>query len=107
VKVVYSAEALASLGGIWYWNAQRYGRGHADSYIRFLRAETDKLAAGSTVSRQVPASPRLRFITIRRRTGGHGHIAVFSLNDESILIVDYFHSAEDWQKHVSADQPET
>ena len=96
MKVIYADEALESLAEIWDWNARNYGAAHAERYLEFLRQHTESLGASPRRSRAVPGHPTRRYLTIRRRTKGHGHVAVFELRSECLHVLDYFHTSQDW-----------
>jgi len=101
LKVLLSARALAALDAIWDWNARRYSVEHADRYIAFLRSATQKLSAGHRSGRPVPDRPGLRYVVLRpRRRKGHGHIAVYEVIGDAVYILDYFHTAQDWQDRL-------
>jgi plasmid stabilization system protein ParE len=99
--VDYTPEALANLEEIWDWNAERYGRVHADTYIEFLRNRTDRLSTDYGAGKPVPANRRLYYRVIQRRKKRHGHIVVYEVNDDNIVrILRYFHTAQDWQNNL-------
>jgi plasmid stabilization system protein ParE len=99
--VDYTPEALANLDEIWDWNAGQYGRGHADSYIEFLRKRTDRLSTDYASGKRVPANPNLCYRVIQRKKKRHGHIVVYEVNDDDIVrILRYFHTAQDWQNKL-------
>src|SRR5258708_31946264 len=95
LNVSYSPAARHALAGIWTWNAQQYGV-HADRYVAFLRAETDKLANSYYRGKAVPGTRRLNYDQIRRRQRGHGHVAVYELVQNTIYVLNYYHTAQDW-----------
>ena len=97
LALAYSRQALADLDDIWEWNAQQKNVQHANVYIAFLRAETSKLTRYTHPGRQVTKSTNLRYALIRKRRKGHGHLVVFSLHEEKLLVLRYFHTAQDWQ----------
>jgi plasmid stabilization system protein ParE len=98
LKVLLSARALAALDGIWEWNARRYSVEHAERYIAFLRGATQKLSTSHGSGRPVPNRPHLRYVALRpRRRKGHGHIAVYEVMGDAVYVLDYFHTAQDWQ----------
>jgi plasmid stabilization system protein ParE len=99
--VDYTPEALANLDEIWDWNAKRYGRVHADSYIEFLRKRTDRLSTDYASGKLVPTNPKLCYRVIQKRKRRHGHIVVYEVNDDDIVrVLRYFHIAQDWQNKL-------
>lgn len=101
LKVVLSPDALRALDEIWEWNASHYGIDHADRYVAFLLAETNKLAASFFRGKAVPTLPTLSYIVIRRRRKGHGHLAVYERVGDVINVLQYFHTAQDWQTKMA------
>jgi plasmid stabilization system protein ParE len=105
LTVSLSPAALDSLNLIWGWNAETYGDRHADRYIAFLRAETGKLSYLYFVGKPVPTRPNLSYITIRKRRGGHGHVAVYELIGAIVYVLDYYHTAQNWQARLREEEP--
>jgi plasmid stabilization system protein ParE len=96
--VDYTPEARADLEDIWDWNAKRYGREHADSYVAFLQLKTDLLFSQHARGRPVPINPNFRYRVIQKRTKRHGHIVVYEVIDNAIVrIVRFIHTAQNWQ----------
>lgn len=100
LNLSYSDAALKSLDQIWDWNAANYGPAHADQYVGFLRSAVDRLATEYAVGRPVPNRPALKYISIRRRRKGHGHVAVYRVTADAVHVLDFFHTAQDWPKQV-------
>jgi len=103
--VSLSPAALASLDEIRDWNARTYGVEHAHRYIEFLRSETAKLGDIYFAGKPVPTRPKLSYIIIRRRRGGHGHVAVYELIGGVAHILNYYHTAQDWQTALAQNGP--
>jgi plasmid stabilization system protein ParE len=100
LNVTRSPVAISSLDAIWDWNAKTYGVNHANQYIDFLRAETRKLATDYPLGKRMPSYPGLLYVLIRRRRKGYGHIIVYRVKDETVHVLNYFHTAQDWQRHL-------
>ncbi|HEY1685694.1 MAG TPA: type II toxin-antitoxin system RelE/ParE family toxin [Tepidisphaeraceae bacterium] len=100
LTVSLSAAALASLDEIWDWNAQKYNADHADRYVAFLLSAVNKLSDEFFAGKPVPTRPQLSYVTIIRRRNGHGHIAVYELIGDVIHVLDFFHTAQDWQARL-------
>jgi plasmid stabilization system protein ParE len=96
LTVTLTPEALAALDRIWEWNARTYSDEHADRYIAFVRKETAKLSRLHFAGKPVSTRPSLSYITIRKRRGGHGHVAVYQVIGDVVLILNYYHTAQDW-----------
>jgi plasmid stabilization system protein ParE len=97
VKVVLSLDAEADLTEIWLWNAEERGVRHADDYISFLREHIAKLETRSDIGTKIDLGPDYRYILMKRRSGGHGHIAVYQIRSDEILVVHVFHTSQDWR----------
>jgi plasmid stabilization system protein ParE len=97
LTVRLSPAALATLDQIWEWNAEKYNVDHAERYVAFLREQTERLADEFFAGRAVPTRPKLSYITIKRSRKAHGHVAVYELIGEAIQVLDFFHTAQDWQ----------
>jgi plasmid stabilization system protein ParE len=101
VKVVITPEAQDELADIWAWDAKERGIVHADRYLDFLTksifALTGTYASGASVSTR----PDYRFIVIRRRSKGHGHVAVYTVGETQVTVLHVFHTAQDWQARVA------
>jgi plasmid stabilization system protein ParE len=105
LTVTVSPTATAELADIWRWNADRYGEGHADEYVGFLRNTIHQLPVLYKLGRPVTVQPNLRYLVIRRRAKGHGHIAVYRCDDKSIDVLHVFHTAQDWQTILAEETP--
>lgn len=105
-KVTLSTAALESLREIWLWNAQRYGAPHANGYLRFLESAIEKLSRPEATGRPVPNRPNYRYLLIQRRSGSHGHIAVFQTDNGTVTILRIFHTSQDWQGSIDTRSSE-
>jgi len=101
LTVVYARSALKQLDEIWDWNRQRYGAGHADQYLEFLRRHIDALDSEHRRGKQVSSRPELSYILIRRKSRGHGHIAVYQVDVGQVNVLHVFHSAQNWQARLA------
>jgi plasmid stabilization system protein ParE len=54
--------------------------------------------------RSVSTRPGYRFIVIRRRAKGHGHIAVYTIGGEQVTVLHVFHTAQNWQASLAEPQ---
>ena len=96
LRVVISRRAQLDLDEIWEYNVNAYGLEHADRYLSFLEDETARLAVDYKLFATVPNRPGLQRMTIRKGRG-HGHVAVFEVKGETVEVLRYFHTAQDWQ----------
>lgn len=103
LTVSLSPAAWQALDEIWNWNLRQYGREHADGYIAFLLDETNKLSTAYSSGRAVPTLRSLSYIVIRRRRKGHGHLAVYELAGEVINVLNFYHTAQDWQGKLAGN----
>lgn len=104
LKIVYSVTALGDLDGIWDWNAKTHGLDHAASYVEFLEQQINTLGSNSQKGHVVSNRPDLRYLLIRRRNRGHGHLAVYSVGDDAINVLHIFHTAQDWHNKLMEEQ---
>lgn len=105
LTVVIAPNATAELAAIWRWNAEHYSPDHADRYLAFLETSIYDLDRAYPLGRSVDTRPELRHILIRRKTQGHGHVAVYRVTESTVDVVHLFHSAQDWQKILIDEQP--
>ncbi len=103
LKLVYALGASNDLKEIWFWNAQQHGVSHADRYIAFLKGRIDELRGNYQRGRTVGTRPDLHYILIRRRSGGHGHVAVYTLTENEVRVLNVFHTAQDWRNRLNPD----
>jgi hypothetical protein len=73
--------------------------------IAFLLDETNHLATAYFTGKPVPKLPRLSYIVIRRRRKGHGHLAVYELIGDVIEVLQFYHTAQDWQNKLREATP--
>ena len=104
LKLSYSDFAERRLSAIWSRNADDYGAAPADRYIAFLRAETDKLAQDRLFVQPVPGSNKHFFVRLRRPgSRGHFHIVVIQIKGDTLRIIDFHHTAQDWASLYESD----
>ena len=101
LKVVYSTQALRQLDEIADWNEQQYGSEHAAQYIEFLERHIDALANKYELGLKLGSRPDLRYIQIRRRSKGHGHVAVYKINGDRVDVLHVFHTAQNWRAKLA------
>jgi len=98
-----SPAALQSLDEIWGWNARHHGAAHADNYTAFVLEKTNQLTSANFRGKPVPTVPRLSYIMIRRRRKGHGHLAVYEVIGDTIHVLQFYHTAQDWQTKLAEE----
>jgi plasmid stabilization system protein ParE len=101
LRVIRAPAAIDELHDIWQWNAGHYGASHADDYLRYLTESIADLATHYDRGKLVPGRPDLRYVIIRRRAKGHGHVAVYNYDDEEVHVLHVFHTAQDWQTKLA------
>jgi plasmid stabilization system protein ParE len=102
LAVIRSPAAIDDLDEIWRWNAERYGVPHADSYLRYIKGAIDGLASSYAKGKAVGGRADLRYILIRRRAKGHGHVAVYQIGREAVHVLHIFHTAQDWKNKLGS-----
>jgi plasmid stabilization system protein ParE len=100
LSAIYAAAALRELDEIWDWNEKTYGRERAVRYFDFLDEQVTALGADPLKGRPVPGQPDLRYLPIKRRSRGHGHLAVYRIGEQAIHILHIFHTAQDWRSRL-------
>lgn len=103
MEVIFAPEAQADLIKIWNWNAKERGVSHADNYLNYLGEKLEGLAESYTLAKHVPGRQDLWYLDMRRRRRGHGHLAVFTIYEDRIVVVHVFHSAQDWTNRLNRD----
>ncbi len=101
LKVILADDAIDQLDDIWRWNAERYGSAHADKYSAFLKRSIDALDKNYFRGKPIEAHPELRYILVRRKNRGHGHVAVYTFDSQSVDVLNVFHSAQDWPSKIN------
>lgn len=99
LTVTLTPTALRHLTEIWDYNARAYGMAHAESYIEFLNAEVERLATRHHEGKST-ANPLYRHVAIKRSRRGHGHVAVYSVTEETVEALAFYHTAQDWQGKI-------
>src|SRR5438874_228634 len=89
-QVAYSVQAENDLAAIWDC--------HANPYLDFLKNRIIMLAESKILGRQLPGNLSRSYLLMRRKSRGHGHIAVYEIAENAIIILHVFHSAQDWQE---------
>lgn len=101
--VSFTPRAQKDLDSIWQWNAQAYDEAHAEEYTSFLIEGAVNLGDTHALARPVPNAPEYRYATLRKGSGA-GHVVVFQITDETVEILRYFHTAQNWQEIGVCDQ---
>ena len=70
---------------------------HADNYLAFLDGHINLLGETYAKGKTVENRPDLRYILIRRKSRGNGHLAVYTVEGKVVTVVHVFHTAQDWQ----------
>ena len=92
-----SPRGLNALDEIWERNAKTYDAEHAENYVNFLKVEVRGLATDYLDGRFVATAPELRYVTIRRNPKGHGHVAIYEVVDNRVVVLNFYHTSQDWQ----------
>lgn len=105
LPVYYAPVALHDLDMVWDWNEKTYGPGHAARYVELLQRHIDALGENHSRGRVVESRPDLLYIRIGRRKRGHGHIAVYRVDEDAVSVLHVFHTAQDWQTKLAEEHP--
>lgn len=88
--------ALRDLDLIWAYNAEKYSPEHANRYDQFLLGHIERLGQSLNPGRQLPGNERRRYETFRYKSKAHGHIAIFTIFEDTLVVHRIFHTAQDW-----------
>ncbi len=105
LPVVYAPLARQDLGVVWDWNEKTYDPGHAARYVDFLQRHIEALGENQSRGRVLESRPELRYILIRQRKRGHGHLAVYRVDEDAVNVLHIFHTAQDWQTKLAEERP--
>lgn len=100
LTVEYSDAAAADLKQIWNWNADHYGRSHASKYIQYLRSSIGSLRATPHHGSEIAQLPPYRKLLLLKRSGGHGHMAIYQVVGDVIRVVRILHTAQDYPEDM-------
>ncbi len=65
----------------------------------------DALGENYARGRVVESRPELRYIRISRRKRGHGHVAVYRVDEDIVSVLHVFHTAQDWHTKLAEERP--
>jgi plasmid stabilization system protein ParE len=90
---------MRDLDGIWEWNAERDGAEHAEAYVSFLRSEAYKLDRNYPHGKPVYTAPEFLYVHLPKshRKQSHHHLAVFQIVNETVEVLRFYHSRQDWE----------
>ncbi len=97
MTVILSPTAVGELYAIWEWNAEHYSPSHADAYVGYLKHRIGHLAKMHAKGKPVSIRPDLRYILVRRKSKGHGHLVVYRVQGQEVHVLHIFHTSQDWQ----------
>lgn len=104
-RMVILAPAVADeLQSIWEWNAAHYSPDHADAYLDFIKEHIFDLRQREPPGRALAVRPDLRYLLVRRKSSGHGHVVVYRIADIEVHVLHVFHTAQNWQSKIATDQ---
>ena len=99
LAVIIMPRAQRDLTAIWDYNCDTYNPDHADKYANFLADRTAALATEFLNGKVVPSRPDFRSFLMRKGRG-HGHIAIYQIINDTVEVLHYFHTAQDWQSKL-------
>jgi len=99
--VVIAPKAAIDIAEIYNYNAERRGVTPADRYEAFLKARIYSLATEYDRGKIVEARPELRYLLVKKRSGGDGHLAVYRVDNAGVVrVLHVFHTKQDWQNKL-------
>lgn len=98
LKVSISEQAYRDLNSIWNWNESTYGTGQANAYVAFLVSRAQDVQLSEL--RPIESEPGWYFKVLKRRPRGHGHIAIYRVKDDSVDVLHFFHTAQNWPEKL-------
>lgn len=99
LTLVVTPNAQRDLRGLWRYTADNHGQAKADAYIDLLDQETVKLETDYFRGRSAAKGSDVRHITVRKGQG-HGHVVVYRIVCETVEVLRYFHTAQDWKGNI-------
>jgi plasmid stabilization system protein ParE len=96
-KVVASPAIARELKEIWRWNADNHGIAHANFYVDSLRQAIRSLQTKYEEGGLIAGNRDLRYLLVRRKKKGHGHVVVYRVGEEIVHVLHIFHTAQDWR----------
>src|SRR5205823_6101063 len=102
LTVKIAPAAVGELKAIWRYNAEHRGIKQADNYEVFLRRKISGLATKYGFGNVVNAEPAFRYIVMKVRNRGDGHVAVYyiDLPSRTVQVLHLFHTKQDWQSKL-------
>ena len=76
----------------------------ADSYLQFLKKSILALSRTYAKGRVVPSRPDFRFVTFEQSSRGHGHIPVYMIEGNEVVVLHVFHTSQDWENKLVEEQ---
>jgi toxin ParE1/3/4 len=104
LKVLYTPEATRALNAIWNWTAANFGPEQADRYTKFIESKVSALASEYLLGNVISDQPDFRYAVLKRRRQGHGRIAVYRIREDSVQILTFYHTAQDWRSKFEQDE---
>lgn len=107
LTIIYAPAAGAALEGIFDHNAEHRGFSIAESYERFLIGRIRDLARNPMMGKAVAADPTFRYLIMRKRSGGAGHVAAYRVDEDAqrLEIVRIYHTSQDWRTYLEGEGP--
>ena len=100
LAIHYRDLARSCLKEIWDWNANQFGPEHAEKYVKFLVDRADALETAYLQGKMVPNRDSYRYIVVRRKSQGHGHLIVYLILSDRVEVLAFFHTRQDWQGKI-------
>ena len=102
LTVITAQSAAHEIKLIHNYNAEHRGARQAERYEQFLRKKIAGLAISYSLGSAVSDDPSMRYVLMKPRTGGDGHIAIYSVDFEAkvVEVLHVFHTKQDWQSKI-------
>ncbi len=90
------------LDEIYRYSIGKHGQKTADRYIALLEEKIYGLATEHHRGKTVGANPGLRYLVIKKRSSGDGHLAVYRVDEAAVTVrvLFVFHTKQDWENKL-------
>ena len=100
-----SREAELDLIEIHQWSRDQFGKRIADNYLNFLEEQTRQIAWSfpNRTRSLTPLGMRWTMIKKNKSRQSAGHIVVLKVVGDTLVVVRYFHTSQDWESRLAND----
>jgi len=102
LTVTLSRAADNELDRIYRYTLGEHGLGAADRHMALLQAKMASLSTDYNKGKSVMGWPDLRYLLMKKRNSGDGHIAVYRIDEASATVEVWFifHTKQDWENKL-------